>query len=315
MPSFGRRTLFRLAGAAAGFYIIGGRKTTASATAQEEAGGAAAPAVEGFRGKVAVARNDDPYKNTIRAIALLGGMKQFVKQGANVVVKPNIGWNRTPASCATTNPDVVKAVVEECFRAGAKNVEVYDRPCEDRRRSYARSGIEAAAKEAGATVRFIEDYEYVDTEIPQGKILKKWPVAEGILKADAVINVPIAKDHDTATLTMAMKNLMGIMGGQRGDIHTNLAQKLADFSTRIVPTLNILDANWILVAHGPQGGVPEDIRNPKMVIAGVEAATVDAFAAANLPWSIAPGRKVEYLDAAGEMGLGVVDPAKIKVVE
>ena len=187
-------------------------------------------------------------------------MAAFVKPGMIVVVKPNIGWNRVPTSCATTNPDVVKAVVEECVKAGAGRVEVYDRPCEDARRTYSRSGIEKAAKDAGAVVRFIDDYEYVDRDIPNGVVLKKWPVVEGALKCDALINVPIAKDHDTATLTLAMKNLMGVMGGNRGEIHTNMGQKLADFNTLVVPTLNILDANSILIAHGPQGGSSEDIR-------------------------------------------------------
>lgn len=319
MSRLNRRELIKIAGAAAGFYVIGGRRVASAeakqATGPEKPADRYAAHIESLKGKVAVARNDDPYRNTLKAIALLGGMKAFVKPGAAVVVKPNIGWNRPPSACATTNPDVVRAIVEECVKAGAGKVEVYDRTCEDRRRCYARSGIEAAAKAAGATVRFIEDYEYADTEIPRGKILKKWPVIEGILKADVVINAPIAKDHDTATLTLAMKNLMGVMGGQRGDIHTNLGQKLADFNTRIQPALNIIDANSILVAHGPQGGTAEDIRTPRTVIAGVEAATVDAFAAANLPWTIAAGRKVEGLDAAGELGLGVVDAAKIKVIE
>jgi uncharacterized protein (DUF362 family) len=322
MSSLNRRNLFKLAGAAAGFYIIGGRKSSrpafaadAPAPAPSAPSPAATSPAASLKGKVAVARNADPYANTLKAIALLGGMKAFIKPGASVVVKPNIGWNRPPSACANTNPDVVRAVVEECVKAGAASVEVYDRPCEDRRRTYARSGIEAAAKSAGATVRFVEDYEYVDTDIPRGKILTKWPVVQGILKADAVINVPIAKDHDTSTLTLAMKNLMGIMGGQRGDIHTNLGQKLADFCTAVVPTLNILDANSILIAHGPQGGGPEDIRNPRMVIAGVEAATVDAWAAKNLPWETAPGRKVEYLEPAGAFGIGTVDPAKIQVIE
>ncbi len=313
MSRLNRRSLFRLAGAAAGFYILGGKGSSPRLLAEEAVAGKTSG--NPLAGKVAVARNDTPYNNTKKAIALLGGMKVFVKTGASVVVKPNIGWNRPPTACATTNPDVIKAVVEECLKAGAKKVEVYDRPCEDRRRTYSRSGIEAAAKAAGAEVRYLEDYEFVDTAIPGGKVLKKWSVAEGILKADVVINVPIAKDHDTATLTMAMKNLMGIMGGNRGEIHTNMEQKLADFSTLVIPTLNIIDANSILIAHGPQGGGAEDIKTPRMVIAGVEAATVDAFAAANLPWEIAPGRKVAYLDTAGEMGLGTVDVSKITVIE
>ena len=262
MDKIDRRRLFRLAGSAAGFYILGCGKgsqkpETETAPAPEPSDAPVtdtAPVgehISSLAGKVAVARDDSPYENTLKAIALLGGMKAFLPQNAHVVVKPNIAWNRTPASCCTTNPDVVRAIVAECVKAGARLVEVYDRPCEDRRRTYARSGIADAAKEAGGEVRFLEDYEFVDTEIPDGKVLKKWPVLESVFKADAFINVPIAKDHDTATLTMAMKNLMGVMGGNRGEIHTNMGQKLADFSTLVVPTLNIIDANQILVAGGP----------------------------------------------------------------
>ncbi len=326
MSRIDRRRLLKLGGAAAGLYLIGCGKGSGNpppgssppdgaAGASAQAASAVAAHIASLKGKVAVARNDDPYRNTLAAIALVGGMKAFVRPGAHVVVKPNIGWNRVPASCATTNPDVVKAIVEECIKAGAAKVEVFDRPCEDPRRTYARSGIEKAAKDAGATVRFIEDYEYVERDIPRGVVLKKWQVVESVVKCDALINVPIAKDHDTATLTMAMKNLMGVMGGNRGEIHTNMGQKLADFSTLVVPTLNILDANSILVAHGPQGGTTDDIRQPAMVIAGVEAATVDAFAAANLPWETAPGRKVDYLEPAGALGIGTTDPSRIQVIE
>ncbi|MCD6405007.1 MAG: DUF362 domain-containing protein [Planctomycetes bacterium] len=323
MGALNRRRLLEMAGAAAGFLAFGGALASdapledppAGPQAPLDADSAVGAHIASLKGKVAVARNAGPYHNTINAITLLGGMKAFLPPRAHVVVKPNIAWNRPPAACANTNPDVVLAVVEECIKAGARKVEVYDRPCEDRRRTYARSGIAKAAKAGGGKVRFLEDWEFVETAIPGGRILKNWPVAEGVFAADAFINVPIAKDHDTATLTMAMKNLMGVMGGNRGRIHTHLGQKLADFSTCVVPTLNILDANSILVAGGPQGGTPEDIRTPGMVIAGVEAATVDAFAAANLPWEIAPGRKVAYLEAARDMDIGTLDVSKIRVIE
>ena len=61
----------------------------------------------------------------------LGGMAAFVKQDDRVVVKPNIGWDRTPEQAANTHPDVVKAVVKLCLDAGAKQVLVFDRPCND----------------------------------------------------------------------------------------------------------------------------------------------------------------------------------------
>ena len=69
---------------------------------------------------VGVATGKDHGKITRDALAAVGGMKRFVKQGDVVVVKPNMGWDRTPEQAANTNPQVVRAVVEEALKAGAK---------------------------------------------------------------------------------------------------------------------------------------------------------------------------------------------------
>ena len=93
---------------------------------------------------VGVATGTDYGKITRNAIAAVGGMKRFVKPGDVVVVKPNMGWDRTPEQGANTNPQVVRAVVEEALAAGAKKVKVFDRTCNDARRCYANCGIPAA---------------------------------------------------------------------------------------------------------------------------------------------------------------------------
>ena len=48
-----------------------------------------------------------------KAIASMGGMGKFVKKGQKVVVKPNIGWDKSPEYAATTNPILVKRIVEQ----------------------------------------------------------------------------------------------------------------------------------------------------------------------------------------------------------
>ena len=97
---------------------------------------------------VAVAEGTDHARITRNAINALGGMKRFVKPGNTVVVKPNMGWDRTPELAANTNPLVVRAVVEECLQAGAKKVKVFDRTCNDERRCYMNSGIESCPEGA-----------------------------------------------------------------------------------------------------------------------------------------------------------------------
>jgi len=108
---------------------------------------------------LAVIQGDSPARITQEAIAALGGMKHFVSKGDKVMVKPNIGWDRTPEQGACTNPEVVKTLVELCFDAGAKQVTVMDNPCNPAQRTYVRSGIAKAAKDAGAKVPFPNKYK------------------------------------------------------------------------------------------------------------------------------------------------------------
>ena len=180
---------------------------------------------------VAVAEGGDPAQITRNAINALGGMKRFVKPGNTVVVKPNMGWDRAPELAANTNPLVVRAVVEECLRAGAKKVKVFDRTCNDERRCYQNSGIEAALKGLkGVEVKYLEEERYKKVVL-NGKALKEWDLYGEALSADVYINVPVLKHHGLSRLTIGMKNVMGIMGGNRGSIHKNIDVALADINT------------------------------------------------------------------------------------
>lgn len=147
-----------------------------------------------------------------RAIAEMGGMKQFIKPGQKVVVKPNIGWDKVPELAGNTNPQLVAEIVKQCLAAGAKEVTVFDHTCDDWQKCYKNSGIEAAAKAAGAKVMpaHLESY-YKNVSLPRGKRMKSAKVHEAILNSDVWINVPILKNHGGANLTISMKNHMGIV--------------------------------------------------------------------------------------------------------
>ena len=164
---------------------------------------------------LAVARGAgaDPAELTRRAIAALGGIERFVKSGADVIVKPNIcNAYHGPEYASTTNPDVVAAIVALCLGAGAKRVRVMDFPFGGTpQASYETSGIAAAVKAAGGEMETMNRLKFNKTAIPQGKILRSSNIYGDILDADTVINVPIAKTHGSATLTLGMKNLMGVI--------------------------------------------------------------------------------------------------------
>lgn len=227
---------------------------------------------------VAVAEGADHARITRNAINALGGMKRFVRPGNTVVVKPNMGWDRTPELAANTNPLVVRAVVEECLQAGAKKVKVFDRTCNDERRCYRNSGIEAALKDLkGVEVKHIEEERFQKVAL-NGKALKEWELYGEALTADVFINVPVLKHHGLSKLTIGMKNIMGIMGGNRGSIHKHIDVALADINSVFKTHLVVVDATRILTAHGPQGGEIRDVRTLNKVIASTDIVAADAYA-------------------------------------
>ena len=112
-----------------------------------------------------VMKEGEPAEMVRLAIEKIGGMSKFISKGDIVVLKPNISWDRVPEQAATTNPDVVSEVVKLCFNAGAKKVKIFDRTLNEARRCYKRSGIEKAAKEAGADVFFVMERKFVKTSL------------------------------------------------------------------------------------------------------------------------------------------------------
>jgi uncharacterized protein (DUF362 family) len=261
---------------------------------------------------VAVAEGDDPGRITRNAINALGGMKRFVKPGNTVVVKPNIGWDRTPELAANTNPLVVRAVVEECLRAGAKKVKVFDRTCNDERRCYQNSGIETAMKGLkGVEVKFLEEERYKKVAL-NGKALKEWELYGEAVSADVYINVPVLKHHGLSKLTIGMKNVMGIMGGNRGSIHKNIDVALADINSVFKTHLVVVDATRILTAHGPQGGDIRDVKTLNKVVASTDIVAADAYA--TTLFGLKP-EEIAVTVEAHRRGLGEIRLEKMRILK
>jgi uncharacterized protein (DUF362 family) len=259
---------------------------------------------------LAVVTNGDPAAMTRQAIELLGGMKKFVSRGDIVVVKPNIGWDRSPEQAADTNPEVVAEVVKMCLESGAKKVRVFDRPCNTPSRCYQNSGIKKSAQDAGAEVSYVVDSGFSKMKFPKGEVLKEWYMYKPAIEADVLINVPIAKVHGSAKLTLGAKNLMGIMGGDRGQIHWNMDDNLADVANFVRPKLTILDAYRILVKNGPQGGSLKDVQEKKTIIAGTQIASVDAYG--TTLFGMKPTDLVCVVKC-NKFGLGEIDLDKINI--
>lgn len=247
-----------------------------------------------------------------KGISALGGMTNFVKKGQTVVIKPNMAWDRTPEIGANTNPVLVKRIVEHCMTAGAKRVYVFDNATHNWVKAYKTSGIEKAAKSAGAKIvpGDSESY-YHEVSIKGARVLKTTKVHELLLESDIFINVPVLKHHSSTKMTASLKNLMGAIWDRKWWHSNNLHQCIADFGLyEKRPALNVIDCYNVMMRNGPQGVSAADVLNMKAQILSTDMIAADAAAAKMLNRE---PEQVDYIPLAYELGIGEMDLTKLQI--
>ncbi|PKL44246.1 MAG: tat (twin-arginine translocation) pathway signal sequence [Candidatus Riflebacteria bacterium HGW-Riflebacteria-1] len=303
-----RRSFISLVSALAATYNF---KLPYRARAEELNLASGTAAAGGFPDIVAV-MGGTPVEMLDRALTAAGGLSRFVKQGQKVLVKPNIGWDKTPEEGANTNPTLVKHLIQLCFKAGAKEVNVFDNTCNHWQACYSNSQIEAAVKEAGGTMLMAhEESYYTEIDLPHGVALKKAKVHKAWLESDVIINLPILKHHGGARMTAAMKNLMGVIWDRRHYHRTDLHQCIADFTTiDKKPTLNIIDAYSVMMRNGPRGVSTADLATKKMLLLSTDMVAIDTAAARILE---AQPDEIAYIAMAAALNTGIADLSKLKI--
>ena len=252
----------------------------------------------------------EPEQMFKKGIEAIGGVERFVKKGDKVTIKPNIGWDKTPELAGNTNPELISALIYACKDAGAKEIVVFDNTCDGWRGCYEHSGIEAAAKKAGAVVMpGNEEKYYRETALPKGVRLKSAKIHQAILDCDVWFNVPVLKNHGGAKMTIAMKNLMGIVWDRRAFHQLGLDQCIADIGTLDNPAaLNIVDAYRIMKTNGPRGRNEGDVELTKALFMSTDPVAVDTASTkffgqfVNMPLA-----DVKYLPFGEELKLGTMD--------
>lgn len=295
-----RRTFFRNSlgvSALAGSYLaLGGSKDLFAGVAPRTAAGTV---------DLVAVRGGEAAQMFQKGIEAFGGIGTFVKKGQKVVIKPNIGWDVLPERGGNTNPKLVAEIIRHCLQAGAKEVVVFDHTCDEWQRCYKNSGIEAAVKDAGGRIApgHTEGY-YHEVAIPKGKVLKQSKEHELVLAADVFINVPVLKHHSSSRITGALKNLMGNVW-DRGYWHGNdLHQCIADFGTFRKPTLNVVDAYYVMKRNGPRGVSADDVVTMKAQLLSTDIVAIDT--AAVKMFGSEP-KDVRHIQIAADQGVGRMD--------
>ena len=258
----------------------------------------------------------EPEEMYSKAIAAMGGISRFIKKGDKVVVKPNMGWDKKPEFAANTNPDLLTAIIKDCLAAGASEVTVFDNTCDEWQACYKNSGLEAAAKAAGAKVAFAHDEKYyVAVQLPKGQKLKEAKIHEAIINCDKWINVPVLKTHGGAKLTISMKNYMGIVWDREYWHRTDLQQCIADCATyEKKPVLNIVDAYRIMTQNGPKGRTIADTQTAKALFMSTDIVAVDTAALRFFgQFKAIKLEEVSHIGIAEKMNVGTTDLDKLKV--
>jgi uncharacterized protein (DUF362 family) len=263
-----------------------------------------------------IAKKGTPSQLLQAAMAPLGGMGRFVKQGQRVVIKANIAWARTPEQAATNNPELFSALIRLCYEAGAKRVAVWDHTCDNYQFTFTRSGLKEAAQKAGADIFSGHGRNvYKQVEVQKGKKLKRVEVLRDVLESDVFINFPIPKHHDATELSLGMKNLIGIVWDMEQLHKIDLHQSIADINTIRKPDLVVIDAIRILTTNGPKG--PGKIEEPEEVIASTDIVAADAYSATLFkhPRSGKPFKpeEIRFVKNAYELRLGEIDISKVRV--
>ncbi len=261
-----------------------------------------------------VVRGKDPAKMAGAGLEAMGVPEKFFSRGDNVLVKPNVAWDRLPEQAANTNPELVAALVRLALASGARSVTVADHACNAALNTFERSGVRKAAEEAGARVALLGEKDFVRVRMG-GRILEAWEAYADYPEFDKVVNVPIAKHHSLAGLTLSLKSYFGLAGGKRRDLHQEIDETISDlaaFFTGLRPTLTVLDGIRILLRNGPQGGRLEDVREANTIVLGYEPASVDAFGATLFDL---PADRIPHVKVGAARGLGSTDLKALKIRE
>ena len=211
-------------------------------------------------------RNSTYTKPEIKALLEpLGGMGKFVREGDRVLLKVNLLSAKAPEKAVTTHPELVRFVVREVKEAGGRPF-IGDSPAgrftkKALQKAYRATGLEDISNEEDVPLNW--DTDSTKQEMAEGKRLKRTPICHFALKADKIISLPKLKTHSLQYMTLAAKNLYGVVPGlTKAKYHAQFptraafADMLLDIQTVVKPDLCIMDGILCMEGQGPGNGDP-----------------------------------------------------------
>jgi uncharacterized protein (DUF362 family) len=264
-------------------------------------------------GKMAVALGSDRGKGLAAALEALGGMQVFIKPGDRVLIKVNAAFASPPAVGATTNPELLSAMIRLCLEARAAQVLVTDNPIQDPVACFNFSGLSQACDRSGAKLTLPSAGSFAALTLEGGQLLRNWPVLFGPFKGvNKLIGMAPVKDHHRSGASLSMKNWYGLLGGNRAIFHQNIHQIILELAMMVRPTLVVLDGVQSMMANGPTGGSLDDLKPTNTLIVSTDQVAADAFAAGLLDKNPAD---LPFINLASRAGLGQADFQRLNPIK
>ncbi len=255
--------------------------------------------------RMSIVRGSSRSETLELALKSIGGMHSFIKKGDRVLLKVNAAFASPPILSATTHPDMVAAIARLCFKAGAASVMVTDNPINDPASCFRLTGIEQAARTAGATVLFPQKEFFKPFSLVDAQLIRNWPVLyEPLSRVDKIIGTAPVKDHHRSGASMIMKNWYGLLGGRRNIFHQDIHTIIKELAMMVKPTLVILDGTTTMMRNGPTGGSLSDLKQTRTMIVSTDQVAADAFGATLLDKTV---DELAFIKKAAAMRLGTAD--------
>lgn len=219
-----------------------------------------------IRSTVALVRCDNYSPEEVQAaisrgLGLLGGAGAFAKSGEKLLLKPNILSGESPEKNISPHPEVFRAVAKAFIETGAQ-LRYGDSPGFGNPKSNAqRGGFGTVAEEEG--VAWADFTNSRTVQFPQGRVIKKFSIAEGVAESDGMVSISKLKTNALTRITGAIKNQFGcIPGARKAEFHSVMptvslfSQMLVDLNLLLKPRLFIMDGIIAMEGNGPRNGDP-----------------------------------------------------------
>ncbi len=246
-------------------------------------------AVQAPREDAVILRNGSPSERFRQGIRACGGIRRFVKEGHRVVIKPTMAFDKPPETGWNTDPELVEALIRQCYEAEALTIDVFDHTKDSWTKCYKNSGIERIAKDLEARV-LPANHEMFYSRVASGNAQREPSVKvhHALLEADVFINVASGIKQDNRYLG-AMENLLGCIWNREVPYERDLL--MAELLLYLKPAINIIDTG-----------------NRNIPDAGLQIIAVDPVTADQLFYSVGcPAEPLpEYLHRAARMGRGTL---------